>query len=231
MRNKETLKNFPKNTAFYLRKLSHNNNREWFQANKDIYNSDFLEPLMYFVEEMGNKLLNLDPEIIAIPRIDKSIFRLHRDVRFSKNKEPYKTNAGILFWNSKAKKMESCGFYFHLEPKKFGVGVGTYIIPKHMLKTYRDAVADPVTGQELNRAVKKVGKNGLYKVLGKNYKRIPKGYDPDSPSADYLLHSGLFGWYESKDVKKLYDGNAVDIIYKIFKDMLPLHKWLAKYLL
>ncbi|RLC50395.1 MAG: DUF2461 domain-containing protein [Candidatus Cloacimonadota bacterium] len=226
-----TLKDFPKRTTNFLNKLSKNNNREWYLENKDIYNSDFLEPLIYFVEEMGNKLLSLDPEITAIPRIDKSIFRLHRDVRFSKNKEPYKTNAGILFWNSKAKKMESCGFYFHLEPKKIGVGVGTYIIPKHMLKTYRDAVADPVTGQELNRAVKKIEKNGLYKVLGKNYKRIPKGYDPDSPYADYLLHSGMFGWYESKNIKELYDGNAVDIIYKIFKDMLPLHKWLAKYLL
>jgi len=99
------LKCFPKRTAGYLNKLSRNNNREWFEANRNIYNSDFLGPLIYFVEEMGGKLLKLDPEITAIPKIDKSIFRLHRDVRFSKNKEPYITNAGILFWNGKAKKM------------------------------------------------------------------------------------------------------------------------------
>ena len=227
----DVLKNFPKRTAGYLNKLSRNNNREWFEANRNIYNSNFLEPLIYFVEEMGEKLLKLDPEITAIPKIDKSIFRLHRDWRFSKNKEPYKTNAGILFWNGKAKKMESSSFYFHVEPKMFGVGVGMYIIPKHLLKPYRDAVADPVTGKELNRVVKKIEKNGLYKVSGKNYKRIPKGYDPDSPYADYLLHDGLFGWYESKNAKELYDGNAVDLIYKTFKDMLPLHQWLVKYLL
>jgi len=226
-----TLKNFPKRTAGYLNKLSKNNSREWYAANRDIYNSDFLEPLIYFVEEMGNKLLKLDPEITAISKIDKSIFRLHRDVRFSKNKEPYKTNAGILFWNGKAKKMESCGFYFHLEPKMFGVGVGMHIIPKHLLKPYRDAVADPVTGKELNRAVKKFEKNGVYKVSGKNYKRVPKGYDPDSPYADYLLHNGMFGWYENKNIKELYDVNAVDSIYKIFKDMLPLHHWFVKNLL
>jgi len=227
----DVLKNFPKRTAGYLNKLSINNNREWFEANRNSYNADFLEPLIYFVEEMGEKLLKLDPEITAIPKIDKSIFRLHRDVRFSKNQKPYKTNAGILFWNGKAKKMESCGFYFHLEPKMYGVGVGTYIIPKHLLKPYRDAVADPATGKELNRAVKKVEKNGLYKVSGKKYKRVPTGFDPDSPYADYLLHNGMFGWYESKNVKELYDGNAVDIIYKIFKDMLPLHQWLVKNLL
>jgi len=163
----DVMKNFPKRTAGYLNKLSRNNNREWYAANRDIYNSDFLEPLIYFVEEMGEKLLKLDPEITAIPKIDKSIFRLHRDVRFSKNKEPYKTNAGILFWNGKAKKMESCGFYFHLEPKMLGVGVGMHIIPKHLLKPYRDAVSDLTSGKELNRAVKKVEKNGLYKVSGK----------------------------------------------------------------
>lgn len=227
----DVLKNFPRRTAGYLNKLLKNNNREWFEANRKSYNADFLEPLIYFIEEMGDKLLKLDPEITAIPKIDKSIFRLHRDVRFSKNKEPYKTNAGILFWNGKAKKMESSGFYFHVEPKMFGVGVGTYIIPKHLLKPYRDAVADPVTGKELNRAVKRVEKNGLYKVSGKNYKRVPKGYDTASPYVDYLLHDGMFGWYESKNVKELYDGNAVDIIYKIFKDMLPLHQWLVKNLL
>ena len=101
------LKDFPKRTTGFLNKLSKNNTREWFEENRSSYNSDFLEPLICFVEEMGGKLLQIDPEITAIPKIDKSIFRLHRDVRFSKNKEPYKTNAGILFWNGKAKKMES----------------------------------------------------------------------------------------------------------------------------
>ncbi len=226
-----SLRNFPKRTIGFLNKLSRNNNREWFEKNRENYNSDFLEPLIYFVEEMGMKLLQLDPEIIAIPKIDKSIFRLYRDVRFSKNKEPYKTNAGILFWNGKAKKMGSCGFYFHLEPKMFGVGAGMHIIPKHLLKPYRNAVVDPVSGKELHVIVKKIEKNKLYKVSGKKYKRIPKGYDPDSTFADYLLYDGVFGWYENKNVKELYDKDAAEIIFKLFKDMLPLHQWFAKKLL
>ncbi len=90
------LKDFPKRTIGFLNKLSKNNNRTWFEANRNIYNSDFLEPLIYFVEEMGEKLLNLDSEITAIPKIDKSIFRLHRDVRFSKNKEPYKNKTNLI---------------------------------------------------------------------------------------------------------------------------------------
>ena len=113
----------------------------------------------------------------------------------------------------------------------FGVGAGMHIIPKHLLKSYRDAVVHPVGGKELHEIVKKIKRNKSYTASGKKYKRVPKGYDPDSPFADYLLYDGVFGWYQSKNIKELYNGNAVDIIYKIFKDMLPLHQWFAKNLL
>ena len=79
----------------------------------------------------------------------------------------------------------------------------------------------------INRVTKQVSNL----LTGKNYKRIPKGYDPDSPFADYLLYDGVFGWYENKNVKELYDKDAAEIIYKIFKDMLPLHQWFVRNLL
>jgi uncharacterized protein (TIGR02453 family) len=92
------MKDFPKKTVtVYLNKLSKHNNREWFEANRELYNSDFLGPCIQFIVEMGDKLQDIDPDIVAIPKVDKSIFRLHRDVRFSKDKTPYKTNAGLVF--------------------------------------------------------------------------------------------------------------------------------------
>jgi uncharacterized protein (TIGR02453 family) len=224
------LNDFPKQTANYLNKLSKNNNRKWFEANRAIYNSDFLEPAIQFVVEMGEKLLILDPELVAMPKIDKSIFRLHRDVRFSKNKDPYKTNAGLYFWNGKAKKMESSGFYFHLEPKKYGLGVGMHIFPKQIIKSYRDAVADPTKGKELDQIVKRLLKKGC-DVGGKNYKRIPRGYDVNSPYAEYLLHDGVFAWYEGKSLIELSGSDVIYKVFKIFKDMLPLHQWFVKYVL
>ena len=140
--NKGPIKDFPKKTTAFLGKLSKNNNREWFEANRDLYNSDLLEPCIQFVIEMGDKLQDIDPDIVAIPKVDKSIFRLHRDVRFSKDKTPYKTNAGLYFWNGKMKKMDASGFYFHLEPKLFGVGLGIYMFPPHLLKKYRDVLSN-----------------------------------------------------------------------------------------
>ena len=223
----ESLKLFPKNTAAFLSKLSKNNNREWFEANRELFNSEFLEPAVQFVAEMGEKLLTLDPEIVAIPKTDKSIFRLHRDVRFSKDKQPYKTNMGLFFWNGRKKKMDGSGFYFHLEPKYFFVGTGNYMFPKDLLKKFRETVADPVTGKELDSVVKKLKQKSGFKIGGKKFKKVPRGYDPDSPYAEYLLHDGIHVFYEDKDLKKL-SSNPVEYVFKLFKEMLPLHKWLVK---
>jgi len=101
---------FPKDTVAFLKKLSKNNNRDWFSANRNIYDKDFLEPAIHFVVEMGEKLQKISLHIQAIPKIDKSIFRIHRDVRFSKDKEPYKTNMGLYFWEGPGKKWREVDF-------------------------------------------------------------------------------------------------------------------------
>lgn len=225
-----TLKDFPKKTVAYLKKLSKNNTREWFEANRDKYNSDFLEPCFQFVVEMGDKLQDLDPDIIAVPKIDKSIFRLHRDVRFSKDKTPYKTNAGLYFWNGRVKKMEASGFYFHIEPKLYGVGLGMYMFPPHLLKKYRDVVSNPSSAKELHQIIRTLEKKG-YTIGGKKFKKIPKGYDSNTLYPGYLLYEGIYAWYEGEDFKKIEGGKALNFIFKIFKDMVPLHKWLVKRLL
>ncbi len=106
------LKDFPKKTRAFLNKLSKNNNREWFEANRNLYNSNFLEPCVQFIVEMGDKLQDLDPEIVAIPKIDKSIFRLHRDVRFSKDKTPPQNKCGVIFLERQSEKNGSQRFLF-----------------------------------------------------------------------------------------------------------------------
>ena len=90
-------KSFPGNSVRFLSKLKRNNNREWFESHREEFVTSVLEPAQEFVVVLGELLRTIAPGIIAIPKTDKSIFRLHRDVRFSKNKSPYKTNLGILF--------------------------------------------------------------------------------------------------------------------------------------
>ena len=231
MRERSWQYEFPQNTVSFLKKLSRNNTREWFEKNRALYNSDFLEPAINFIVEMGEKLLTLSPNISAIPKIDKSIFRIHRDLRFSKNKAPYKTNMGLYFWEGPGKKMEGSGYYFHLEPRGFGAGAGMYMFSKAHLKKYRNVVSVPEKGKELDSIVKKITKNGAYELGGKKYKKTPRGYDPNSKYADYLLHEGLYTWYDGKDFGELTKKTAVDVIFKKFKEMSALHDWLVQNIL
>ncbi len=228
MKTKNTSNDFPQVTIDFLTRLSRNNNREWFERHKDDFQNQFLEPAQRFALEIGGRLQDFVPNIVAIPKIDHSIFRLHRDVRFSKNKSPYKTNLGIYFWEGKRKKLDSSGFYFHVEPKLFFIGVGHYVFPKDLLVKYRDAVADPEQGRELVKIINKITKNKSYEVGGKFFKKIPKGYPSDLPQSDFLLYNGLYTYYESENINQILSGKAIDLTMKIFKDMLPLHEWLVK---
>jgi uncharacterized protein (TIGR02453 family) len=218
---------FPFNTLEFLKKLAKNNNKEWFEANRELFNSDFLQPALQFVVDLGEKFHTIAPEIVAVPKIDKSIFRLHRDVRFSKDKSPFKTNLGVYLWEGKRKKLECSGFYFHIDPKEFFMGVGIYIFPPELLKIFREKVYDPNLGKELHEALKKVMKRGKYDLGGKTYKRIPKGFDPEYPYADYLLYNGFYIGYGGSDISEI-GKDPVDFSFKIFKDLLPVHQWLVK---
>ncbi len=219
---------FPQSTRKFLTALSKNNNKEWFEKNRVRYDFELLQPAVQFVIDLGEKLSVLSPNIVAIPKIDKSIFRLYRDVRFSKNKAPFKTNLGLYFWEGRGKKMECSGLYFHIELKLFFLGAGMYVFSKDLLKKYREIVSDPTKGKELNNIVTKLLKNKKLLLGGKTYKQTPRGFDPDYKYNELLLHSGLYIYYESKNFTELTKKNPVDFSFKIFKEMHPLHKWFVE---
>jgi uncharacterized protein (DUF2461 family) len=125
------------------------------------------------------------------------------------------------------KKMDASGFYFHLEPKHFGVGLGIYMFTPHLLKKYRDVVSNSASAKELHQIVRSLEKKG-YTIGGKKYKKIPKGYDSNTLYPGYLLYNGMYAWFESENLKLIDNGKVVNLIFKIFKDMLPLHNWLVK---
>lgn len=216
---------FPQSTIDFLVKLSKNNSKEWFEVNRERFNADFLAPALQFVIDMGEKLSALSPNINAIPKIDKSIFRLHRDVRFSKDKSPFKTNMGLYFWEGRGKKMECSGFYFHIEPKHFFLGAGMYLFTKDQLTKYREIVSDTEKAKRLNEIISKLLKKKNFKLGGKTFKRTPRGFDPEYKYSDLLLHSGLYIYYQSNSFDEMTKNNPVDFSFELFKEMFPLHKW------
>lgn len=219
---------FPQSTIKFLTALSKNNSKEWFKKNRARFDFEFLQPAVQFVIDLGEKLTTISPNIYAIPKIDKSIFRLYRDVRFNKNKAPFKTNLGLYFWEGRGKKIECSGFYFHIEPKLFFLGTGMYMFTKDQLKKYREVVSDLVKGKQLRDIVSKLLKKKNFKLGGKTYKKTPRGFDPNYKYNELLLHSGLYIFYESNFFNELIKKNPVEFSFRIFKEMYPLHKWFVE---
>jgi uncharacterized protein (DUF2461 family) len=98
---------------------------------------------------------------------------------------PYKTNLGVIFWEGDDKKLESSGFYFHIEPKYFFLGGGTYVFTDNMIKTYREALSDKAAGGQIATAIKKVTKAG-YKIGGKHLETL-KGFDENFPHMNLFI--------------------------------------------
>ena len=218
---------FTKDTVKFFTQLKKNNNKKWFETHREEFEQNVMEPAKIFVIHLGDTLRDIAPEIRAIPQVDKSIFRLHRDVRFSKNKAPYKTNLGIFLWEGPAKKMECSGFYIGIEPKLFFVGLGMYIFTPEQIKKFRETVYNPSNAEELNNVLKNLKKKG-YKINEPHFKQVPRGFDKEYKYVDLLKYNGLYSYYESNNLDELLNSDQIKFLFRKFKDMLPIHRWLLK---
>lgn len=109
----------------FLSEFADNNNREWFQDNKTRYERDVRDALIQFVADFGKRLQEISPHMVADPRLSGgSVFRIYRDVRFSKDKSPYKTNAGVHFRHEVGRDVHGPGLYLNLQPDQVFAGVG-----------------------------------------------------------------------------------------------------------
>ena len=206
--------------------LKSNNNKSWFVAHKPDYEKYVLAPARDFVIALGERLWDLSPDVVADPRVNKSIFRIYRDVRFSKDKTPYKTHLALWFPTGLGGgKFENPGYYFHLEPGNIMVGVGIHGFSKPLLKAYREAVVDPELGPKLAEITAGVLKKG-YGIGSKTYKRVPRGFDPDHEYADLLRYSGLTSGTDLGIPAELHSPELVNFCFDRYKDMAPVVHWL-----
>ena len=159
----------------FLRELKANNTREWFAANKDRYETEVRGPALDFVADMAPRLERISPHFVADPRPSGgSLFRIHRDTRFSKDKSPYKTYTGLQFRHELGKDAHAPGFYLHLEPEAVFVGAGIWHPDAATLGKVREAISGDAKAW---RAAKRVG--GRFELAGDSLKRAPAGYDPE----------------------------------------------------
>ena len=169
----------------FLSELADNNNREWFQDNKARYERDVRDALVQFVADFGEKLREISPHMVADPRLSGgSVFRIYRDVRFSKDKSPYKTNAGVHFRHEVGREVHGPGLYLHLQPGFLFAGAGIWRPNSAAVGKIRGSiVANPDRWKSIINNEEFIS---IYELEGESLKRPPRGIDPDHPLIDQL---------------------------------------------
>jgi uncharacterized protein (TIGR02453 family) len=221
-----TFSGFSASTIRFLAGLSRNNDKRWFDAHRDDYETYFVDPARAFVEAIAPRLKKLDRDVQAVPTVNGSILRIHRDVRFSKDKTPYKDHLDLWFWSGDNRGWDGSGFFFRLTPTRLILGAGTHVFAPPVLNRYRKQVLNEKRGAALAKLVATLQSEG-FAVGGETYKKTPRGVPADHARATLLRHGGLYATWEGKHPKELGTVRCVDFAATHFGRIAPVHAWLA----
>jgi uncharacterized protein (TIGR02453 family) len=222
-----TFTGFPTTTLVFLRELGANDSKSWFDGHRAEYERDYLAPALAFIEAMREPLSTLHPDVHADPRVNGSLFRVNRDVRFSKDKRPYKDHIDIFFWVGEGRSRERPGFFFRLRADRLLIGAGSHSFDARMLDAYRAAVVDDARGRELDSAIERARSAGA-SIEGVGYKKVPAGFDPNHPRADLLRHGALHASFDEPIPASLSSPAFIDHCLSRFRPLTPLLAWVAE---
>jgi len=213
---------FPKEGLQFLRSLKRHNNREWFQQHKGIYEQYVKQPLGELIDSLAGEFRQFAPEMIASPKV--SSYRIHRDTRFSKDKSPYKTHVAAVFPRSGLGKHEGAAFYVHIAPTELLIGGGLYMSSPEDLAAVRGYIAE-----NTKSFIRIVGNRQFRKLFGtmggEQLARVPRGFPPGHPAADYLRHKQfLAGRHLEPDIA--VTAGFYKLLVETFKGMLPFIRFL-----
>jgi uncharacterized protein (TIGR02453 family) len=197
---------FPREATEFFRDLARNNNRDWFQAHKDVYERACREPLKALVTE-------LDP--MGTPHLS----RINRDMRFARDGAPYKTHVavGVL------------GTYINLSAEGLYVGTGMYRPEPAVLQKFRSAIGAEKSGSELARIVSTVRKKGYTVGTHESLNSAPRGFASDHPRIDLLRMKDIFAGKIIEPGSILSSRKSVAAVKKVMTDVRPLGEWLSRH--
>lgn len=216
---------FPKQTIKFLQELSHNNNREWFNSNKERYEELVRTPALNFISTMEPAIHRISPYIDSSARkVGGALMRVHRDTRFGKDKTPYKTNIGIQFRHVRGKDVHAPGFYLHIEPGDVFLGAGIWRPDSLHLKAIRLLIDEhPAEWKALKKKV--LGK-GDFRFSGESLKKAPKGFSPDHPDIEDLNRKDFIA-IQNLPPTSVHDRQFHKLMAKQLRTTTPLMKFLC----
>ena len=218
----------PADCIAFLRDLAANNDRDWYQANKGRFELSCLKPALDLIAVLQDPLAGLDPPLSAIPKMNGSLRRLHRDVRFSRDKRPFAPRLHMIFWAG-SHPMRAPGVHIVIAHDHFGAGAGHWAFQPPALARYRAALDDRKALKSLTAALAAAQKDGC--VLDPPaLKRLPRGIADDHPAAAFFRHKGLVvksggtGHPEG-----LFSENAAALVLGHVQALHPLVAWIARH--
>lgn len=211
----------PKEGIAFLKGLKKNNNREWFARHKEEFEEYLKLPMQSLIAELRPPLSTVAPEVTVDPK--RSMFRIYRDTRFSKNKSPYKTHVAAFF-PVLGHGVERPGLYLHVEPGEVFLGGGIYMPDGPQLKKIRAKIASEpreflavVEGREFTRRFRE--------LKGEKLMRNPLGYPQDHPMIEWLKFKQFFASCVLKE-SDCASPRFVSKVVSVFTDLMPLLRFL-----
>ncbi|MFO0757311.1 MAG: DUF2461 domain-containing protein [Byssovorax sp.] len=209
----------------FFKALAKHQDRDWFAKNKGAFEEGWSKPMALLLDEARAKIDGAYPDCdLEAPKV----FRLHRDVRFSSDKSPYKTNvSGVIAARKGLKVTEAPAALYVQLGEECIVGAGLYMMDAGQLAKYRAAVLDDAKGKELDKIVKGLEKKGFSFMAGGELKSAPRGVDPAHPRIELLKKKGLVAAAGDIPMAKLTSREFLDWVAAQGKLMAPLVRWLV----
>jgi len=215
---------FPQGGLEFLRALGKNNDRDWFEAHRSAWDEEIIPAMLAWCAELAERLHDVMPGLVFIPRVGGSVYRLNRDIRFSRDKRPYKTHVAALLWEG-GEKHDAPGVYLHVAPEEIIFGGGLYVFEEGRLDRYRKLLQNEKSAERLKAALASARKAGM-KPDGEKLQRAPRGFDPEGPVAELSKHKGLVVGRSVKPAGWLHSKEALDRSEAAARAYAPLHAWL-----
>ncbi len=219
---------FPKDFLRFYAELIENNNREWFNANKQRYKDVVVYPMCDFIEAMAPRLEAIAPMFIADPRPNGgSMFRIYRDVRFSRDPKPYKEHAACQFRHQAGRDAHAPGYYVHLALDGVRFGGGIYLPPAPVLAKIRHAIDEKGKEWKGIKADPDFRATFHEGIRGDGLKRAPKNFSIDHPEIEDLRRKTLFVMKPLDDINRITRPDFVDEVEDAFNKATPFMRFLT----
>lgn len=217
---------FSEETFDFLSELAVNNNREWFHANKYRYEARVREPALAMIEAMIPRLEAISFHFVASPKkVGGSLMRVYRDMRFSRDKTPYKSNIGIQFRHELGRDVHAPGYYVHISPDECFLGAGIWHPASAELGKIRAAI--DTRPKAWRQACSGDGFTGAFRLSGDRLKRAPAGYATDHPLQEDLKRKDFIAVSKISAADVLAD-DFPDRVTQYFVLATPLMRFLCK---